>query len=354
MGTGYRGTFVISWSQTEIDGYQAAPFPSLDVGAAWSWQGEPVRVDGPSSILQLDQGEDKGNIRRRAARMVRRLVGAAVSYQSRLDDVEVDNPLTDYSFVVTDGLKSYTITLIEVGPGAPPLLMFVDEMPPRHQDLWVVHHNLEPVRSYAAGDQASGVICFTPGTRIETPDGAVAVEALREGDMVQTKDNGPQQVQWVGNRRMTGARLFAMPKLRPIRIRAGAFGIGEPDDEILVSPEHRMLVKGVVARALFNTPEVLVAARDLINGTSVVLDTKVKEVTYVHLLLPQHEVLFANGIETESFHPANTALSTIGDEDRARLLHQIPGVAEDPNVYGGFARRNLSSSEAAILLHEAA
>ncbi|MCT4556920.1 MAG: Hint domain-containing protein [Pelagimonas sp.] len=354
MKTGYKGTFVISWSQTEIDGLQSAPTSSLTVGAAWSWSGEPVRVDGPTSLLTLDQAAGEADLRRRAAKMVRRLVGAAVTHQTKLDQVDVDHPLADSSFVVTDGTKSYTVTLIEVGPNARPLLMFLDELPPSGRDLWIVHHNLDPVRSYAAGDQVSGVICFTPGTRIRTPDGTVRIEDLREGDKVQTKDNGAQEIRWIGSRRMSGARLFAMPKLRPIRIRPGAFGIGEPDEEIVVSPEHRMLVKGVVARALFNTPEVLVAARDLINGESVMLDTRAKEVTYYHVLLERHEVLFANGVETESFHPANTALSTIHEADRARLLHQLPYVAENPHNYGSYARRNLSSSEAAILLHEAA
>ncbi len=354
MGTGYRGTFVISWSQTDIDGLEAAPTSALTVGAAWSWRGEPVRVDGPSSVLRLDQADGEADLRRRAARMVRRLVGAAVTQTARPDEVEVEHPLTDSSFVVTDGAQSYTVTLIEVGRGARPLLMFLDEIPPAGRDLWIVHHNLDPVGSHASGEQASGVICFTPGTRIRTPHGPILVEDLREGDMVQTKDSGPQEIQWIGSRRMTGARLFAMPKLRPIRIRPGAFGIGEPDEEFLVSPEHRMVVKGVVARALFNTPEVLVAARDLVNGDSVRLDTHAKEVTYVHLLLPRHEVLFANGVETESFHPANTAFSTIGEEDRARLLLRLPQAGENPHTYGSYARRNLSSSEAAILLHEAA
>lgn len=354
MGTGYRGTFVISWAQTEIDGLQAAPPSSLTVGAAWSWQGEAVRVDGPSSILQLDQADGEADIRKRAARMVRRLVGAAVAPKPKLELSEVEHPLHDRSFLVTDGRKSYTVTLIEVGDGARPLLMFLDELPPSNRDLWVVHHNMEPLRNYASGDQASGVICFTPGTMIDTPNGPRRIEELREGDMVRTKDNGAQQIQWIGSRRMTGARLFAMPKLRPIRIRAGAFGIGEPDQELLVSPEHRLVVKGVVARALFNTPEVLVAARDLINGRTVTLDTRAREVSYIHMLLPRHEVLYANGVETESFHPANTALSTIGEGDRARLLDQWPRVADNPHTYGGYARRNLSSSEAAILLHEAA
>ncbi|MCT4608347.1 MAG: Hint domain-containing protein [Pelagimonas sp.] len=354
MTTGFKGTFVISWSQTEIDGLQAAPTSSLTVGAAWSWTGDFVRVDGPGNVLRLDQSDGEADMRRRAARMVRRLVGAAVSHQTQIDKVEVDHPLADSSFVVTDGTKSYTVTLIEVGQNARPLLMFLDEMPPRGRDLWIVHHNLDPVRSYAAGDQVSGVICFTPGTRILTPAGYLPIEEIREGDRVQTKDNGPQEVRWIGSRRMSGARLFAMPRLRPIRIRPGAFGIGEPDKEILVSPEHRMLVKGVVARALFNTPEVLVAARDLINGDSVMLDTRVKEVTYIHMLLERHEVLFANGVETESFHPANTALSSIREEDRSRLIKQLPQVADNPHSYGSYARRNLSSSEAAIMLHEAA
>ena len=354
MGTGYRGTFVISWSQTEIDGLQAAPPSSLTVGAAWSWQGEAVRVDGPTSILRLDQADGEANIRRRAARMVRRLVGAAVTHETRLDRVEVEHPLSDSSFVVTDGSQSYTVTMIEVGEGSRPLLMFLDELPPKGRELWIVHHNVEAARTQVPGEQASGVICFTPGTRIMTPRGNVRIEDLREGDKVQTKDSGAQEIQWIGSRRMTGARLFAMPKLRPVRIRPGAFGIGEPDEEIIVSPEHRMLVKGVVARALFNTPEVLVAARDLVNGESVIRDTQLKEVTYIHMLLPRHEVLFANGVETESFHPANTALSTIAESDRARLLERLPQAAENPHVYGSYARRNLSSSEAAILLHEVA
>lgn len=354
MATGYRGTFVISWSQTDIDGLKAAPPSSLTVGAAWSWHGVPVRVDGPTSILQLDQADGNADIRKRAARMVRRLVGAALTHETRLDRVSVDHPITDSSFVVTDGAKSYTITLIEVGGDSPPLLMFLDEIPPADRDLWIVHHRLDALAGQTAGDQAQGVICFTPGTRILTPQGVTPVEDLRAGDMVQTKDNGPQEIRWTGSRHMTGARLFAMPRLRPVRIRPGAFGIGEPDQEIVVSPEHRMVIKGVVARALFNTSEVLVAARDLLNDDSVVLDTQARHVTYHHLMLGRHEVLFANGVETESFHPANTALSSLAAPDRARLLHERPEIASNPHLYGAYARRNLSKSEAAILLHEAA
>ncbi|MCP4818938.1 MAG: Hint domain-containing protein, partial [Shimia sp.] len=170
---------------------------------------------------------------------------------------------------------------------------------------WVVHHSMDVLNTRAAGESRSGVICFTPGTVIATPQGPRKIEDLREGDCVQTRDNGAQPVQWIGSRRMTGARLFAMPKLRPIRIRAGALGIDRPDQELVVSPDHRMLVRGAAAQALFNSDEVLVAARDLVNGSTVAVDHALREVTYVHLLLPGHEILWANGVESESFHPAS-------------------------------------------------
>jgi hypothetical protein len=115
-----------------------------------------------------------------------------------------------------------------------------------------------------------------------------------------------------------------------------------------------VLVRGDVARSLFNTPEVLVTARDLINNDSIAVDLALREVTYIHLLLPGHEIIRANGVETESFHPASAALSTLTEADRARLLALDPNLAHEPHLYGGHARRCLSASEAAILRHEAA
>lgn len=354
MGTAFNGTFVISWSQTSIDTLQSAPADFLKVGVAWSWTGDAVRVDGPNDLLRLDEAEGDTDRRKRAARMVRRLVGAAIDDAYDPQARSIDHPLADMCFVVTDGQTTYTVTLIDSGTRKPPLLMFLNSVPPRDRDLWIVHTSLSNVVTQTEAEHQGAVICFTPGTQILTPDGVKRIEDLREGDHVQTKDNGAQPIQWMGQRRMSGARLFAMPKLRPIRIRAGVFGLDEPDADLLVSPEHRMLIKGRVAMALFNTPEVLVAARDLIDHDSVSVDLTVREITYVHMLLPQHEILFANGVESESFHPANAALSTLDAADRARLADRLPSVEFNPQSYGSYVRRNLSSSEAAILLHEAA
>lgn len=354
MKTGFQGTFVISWSQTEIDGLDAAPLGSLDIGSAWSWHGDTIRVDGPNGILRLDQADGEADLRRRAARMVRRLVGVAM--QDRADPVEADPdaPLMDHSFVVTDGARSYTITVIEVGSGAPPLLMFLNAQPPRNTDLWVVRHDLNELTQRRAEADPGGVICFTPGTRIDTPRGPRLVQDLREGDLVQTRDSGPQQVQWIGSRRITGARMHVMPHLRPVRIRTGALGVERPDQELLVSPQHRMLVRRSSARALFNTDEVLIAARDLIDDSTVIIDHTVREVTYIHLLLPSHQIVLANGVETESFHPASADLATLDQTDRRRLLECRPELDLDPHLYGSYARRSLSTSESAILLHHAA
>ena len=359
MKTGFRGTFVISWSQTEIDGLEAAPVLALEVGSAWAWHGDVIRVDGPTDVLRLDRADEAEQLRKRAARMVHRLIGAALDetgYVPPKTMAELDDtPLMDNSFIVTDGACSYTITMIDVGRGRQPLLMFIDEMPPRNTDLWVVRHTLglRPLPSAVRSGADAGVICFTPGTRIRTPGGLALIEDLREGDLIQTKDNGAQPIEWIGCRHMTGARFHAMPHLRPVRFRAGALGHMIPDGGLVVSPEHRILLGGAKARELFCTDEVLVAAKDLVNDSTVTVDTGLRGMTYIHVMLDRHQVMWANGVETESFHPASAPLDVLAGTDRERLLAAYPDLAFDPHTYGGFARRNLSTSEAAILQHVA-
>ncbi|HCZ00263.1 MAG: hemolysin-type calcium-binding protein [Rhodobacterales bacterium RIFCSPHIGHO2_02_FULL_62_130] len=355
MKTGSMGTFVISWSQTEVDGLKAASLDLLSVGATWRWTGAAVRVDGPQGVLLLEGAEGATDIRKRAARMVRRLVGVAVAGNAAPPSAEEPaEDLAEQGFIVTDGHQSFTVTIIPVPDTGARLLMVVGDLPPVDQDLWVVRAAIDRTHSGAGARTAGGVICFTPDTRLMTPDGARAIQSLRPGDLILTRDNGPQPVLWSGHRRMSGARLYAMPHLRPIRFRAGALGTDRPDADLLVSPQHRMLVKGASALALFNTPEVLVAAEDLVNDGSIMVDQAMCEVTYVHILLEQHNIVWANGLETESFHPSNTALDTIDPVQREGLLAILPGVAQNPHGYGDYARRNLSGSEAAILRHDMA
>lgn len=348
MSSGFRGTFVISWSQTELDGLEAPPVDAIGVGATWSWRGKAVLVDGAAGALRLEGPAGSGDLRKRAAQMVRRIVGIALG-DGDAKSHSVEPRPADSSFILTNGAQTFTVTVIDIGCGRAPLLMFLDEVPPQNSELWVVHHTVSLSRISAEEPDSKGVICFTEGTRIATMSGSIAVETLKLGDLVLTKDNGPQPIEWIGKRHMSGARLFAMPRLRPVRLRAGALGIEQPDLELLVSPEHRMLVTGRVALDLFNTPEVLVAAKDLIDHRLVVTDTIAPSVTYIHLLLPKHNVVWANGVATESFHPADSALSSLSAEDRSTLLARHPDLAADPYTYGGLVRRSLTSAEAAIL-----
>lgn len=351
MKTGTSGAFVISWAQTDLDGVAAAALDALAVGSIWRWSGTSVRVNGPQGPLLLEGAEGQANLRKRAALMVRRLMGSVIDQTDDPGEAEPDT--AGQGFVVTDGRSSYTVSLIEVAAPGTHLLMFLDEVPPVDTELWVVRKTVDATGSGASGSGASGgVICFTPGTRILTADGGRLVEDLRPGDRLQTKDDGAQAILWIGSRKMTGARLYAMPHLRPVRIRAGALGVDIPDGDLIVSPQHRLVVQGRAAQALFNVSEVLMAAQDMINDRSITVDHALREVTYIHLFLERHQIVWANGVETESFHPANTSLETLDPAQRQALLALRPDFADDPHRYGDYARRNLSPSEAAILRHD--
>ncbi len=138
--------------------------------------------------------------------------------------------------------------------------------------------------------------CFVAGTLIATPPhGDKRVESLEPGDMVLTHDNGPQPpLRWIGRRVVPALDRFA-----PIRIAADALG---RHGELLLSPQHRVLIRDALAELLFGETEVLVAAKDLVNDRSV-RRVEGGEVEYVHLLFDQHEVIFSEGLATESFLP---------------------------------------------------
>ncbi len=348
MARGIQGTFVIAWSQVTVDGMPGVAPADMTQGVSWGWRGDAVRVDGPAELLTLGDADGQQDIRARASKIVRKLVGATVQ-NKKITDVELDGTLEDQTVLLTDGRLTYTMTLIET-PGGLPLCMFVDELPPQGADLWVVDLALaDPNRPVAA--ETGGIICFTDTTFIATPSGGTRVSELAPGDLVMTRDSGPKPILWIGRRRVSGARLHVMPQMRPIRLRANALGQDMPGGDILVSPHHRMVVQGRVALDLFNTHEVLVAAKDLVNGRSIYHEPRVREVVYHHILLESHEVLWANGVMTESFQPAHMDLATLEDTQRAQLFDLFPDLEWDRDSYGGDARRTLSASEAAILKH---
>lgn len=193
------------------------------------------------------------------------------------------------------------------------------------------------------------VPCFTPGTRIATPLGARAVETLKPGDMVITRDNGIQPIRWVGSRSLTGAELAAASHLRPIRIRKGALEHGMPDRDMLVSPNHRLLVSNGLTALYFEESEVLVAAKHL-TGVQGIEIAPVRWVTYVHIMFDRHEVILSDGAWTESFQPGDQSLAGIGNAQRNEIFELFPELRTRSGLKGyAAARRSLKRYEAALL-----
>ncbi len=190
--------------------------------------------------------------------------------------------------------------------------------------------------------------CFTPGTRILTARGEVAVEDLRAGDRVVTRDNGLQELRWVGRRDLSLADLIVTPALRPVKIPAGALGQGLPVRDMKVSPQHRMLIEGARAEMLFAEPEVLVAATHL-TGLPGVAQILTAGVSYLHLLFDRHEIICADGAWTESFQPAMPMVQGMDRAQRDELMAIFPEIAVEGFDFPA-ARLTLKAHEARVLL----
>jgi serralysin len=189
--------------------------------------------------------------------------------------------------------------------------------------------------------------CFTPGTMIATDRGEMRVENLRAGDLVMTRDHGPRPLRWTGRRDLDAADLMAMPALRPVLIPAGALGAGMPRRDMMVSPQHRMLIAGAVPEMLFGTHEVLVAAIHLV-GRGGIVQATVPAVSYVHLLCDAHEIICADGAWSESFQPAARMIAGMAPEARQELLALFPDLAR--GLAFPAARPSLRAHEAQVMI----
>lgn len=173
------------------------------------------------------------------------------------------------------------------GPGATPVTLHLDQA----HDFSAFKFVLTDDPGISGTDLSlSAIACFAKGTRIATTCGAVAVEDLRETDHVLTHAGAARKVRWIGHRRIDLQRHPAAEKVHPIRIRAGALGEGIPARDLRVSPDHAMLLDGL-----------LIPARLLVNGASIVAETDCRAVTYYHVELDRHDILLAEGAAAETY-----------------------------------------------------
>ena len=168
--------------------------------------------------------------------------------------------------------------------------------------------------------------CFTRGTLIATHNGLRAIEDLSAGDRVLTMDNGYQEIAWIGARKLDAIDLRMNTKLLPIRIKMGALGKGLPEQDLMVSPQHRMLVRSLIAKRMFGENEVLISANKLLplDGINIVEDAE--NVEYFHMLFDHHEIVFANGAPSESLFTGPEALKSLDPEALEEITALFPEI----------------------------
>lgn len=186
----------------------------------------------------------------------------------------------------------------------------------------------------------SFVICFARGTHILTERGQVKIESLQSGDLVETIDEGLRPIRWIGS-----STVAAIGKTAPIEIKAGALGNVR---DLRVSPQHRMLLSTWKADVLFGDSDALVAAKHLLNG-STIRRVEGGFVEYFHMLFDTHQIVFAEGAPSESFHPGTVGMGTFEDATREEIFRLFPKLRDNPDCFGPSARMCLNGYEARAL-----
>lgn len=251
----------------------------------------------------------------------------------------------DYTFEVSLGAQTWRVGVIDVdlnnsdvieaGAENGYFLVFPDGLPPADTNLTVGSIVENDDRTSHLGLGAT-VVCFASGTLIETIDGPRAVETLAPGDMVHTQEHGPQPLRWVGQ-----TCVPALGDLAPIVISKGVLG---NDSDLVVSPQHAVLIEDWRAELLYGEEKVLVRAVDLL-GHNGVYRRPGGAVTYCHILFDAHQLVCASGIWSESLYPGDMTLQTVNPAARAEIESLFPDLKE----YGPKSACCLRRFEAACL-----
>ncbi|MDA5093986.1 Hint domain-containing protein [Aliiroseovarius sp. KMU-50] len=196
-----------------------------------------------------------------------------------------------------------------------------------------------------------GTICFAQGTHILTPDGEVKVEDLNEGDQVMTLDHGPQKILWISTTELNWPG--DCEKSLPIKIAAGAIGPNLPKRDLVVSPQHKLLLS--VSHLIgLEQGEVLAPAKGLLSLPGIRRMQGKKSVIYYHIMLENHEILFSEGLATESFFPGEMALKMLTPSQRRDVLQRMRGLnCGDAVMDQPTARPCLTCSQTRLVVEDA-
>lgn len=320
--------FVLTDQNDVFDGTLSSASFTLDAGDG----NDRVATGNGADIIDLGDGDDQAS------------VGEGDS---------VTGGDGDDTFIITDTTGTGGITIVggEGGETSGDTLNFNGLLDPGT----IVYTNTEDAAGGLTGyaflldgtrvdfSEIENIICFARGTGILTNSGEKRIERLRAGDQVVTLDHGLQQIRWIGSRRVPATGDFA-----PIVVSKGVLG---NQRDLVVSPQHRLLITGPHAELLFHEPEVLIPAKHLLNWDGV-WRREGGTIEYFHMLFDRHEIVHADGALAESFHPGDHALDAVTEAARDEILTLFPELADVPGAYGPAARASLKAHEAELLQAE--
>ncbi len=187
------------------------------------------------------------------------------------------------------------------------------------------------------------------GSMLSTEAGQTAVEDLQPGDMVKTRDSGFLPVRWISSCSLGVDADDEVSDSWPLRLRADALGELRPLQDLIVSPRFRVLTNHPSCAALFGSSETLAPASDLLDGDTVMRVRPSRDLVFYNLMLDSHQIIEANGLETESYHPGNFGVAVMSLEMQTHLRHLFPHLSGDLNRFGRSIRPILKGFEAEVL-----
>ena len=222
-------------------------------------------------------------------------------------------------FMAPNGTTVEVLVLVETGDGGHVEEIFFHALAPVQDET---EYTLVGIDVSGARQKFAQVACvsFTRGTHITLASGEqIPIEALNPGDRVLTRDDGAQQIRWIGQSTVRATGAFA-----PILIKSGVLN---NENDLLVSPDHRLFVYQRTDRMGVGRPDLLIKARHLVNGETVVVQEG-GYIDYFQLLFDRHHIIYAEGIAAESMLIDNRTRSALPSELLDKLTALVPGHAE--------------------------
>ncbi|MGB0958967.1 MAG: Hint domain-containing protein [Halocynthiibacter sp.] len=337
MAVYYSYSNAIFGTQSTVGGsafnYNFAPAS----GSSWSWTGSTTTF----LVEEQDGASNYNGDPTNETVSAQEQIGGTWEQTTQIGGVATQT-IYDFTFTVTaPDATVYRVAVIDVDLNNDDdlsdagedgyYLVFPDGVPPAGVTYTVgsISNNDDSIPHATLG---ATVVCFAAGTMIDTDLGACLVEDLQVGDLVKCAADAFEtefsKLRWVGRRMLSRRELLDNPKLRPVRIVAGALGDGLPQRDLLVSRQHRMLLQSKIAKRMFGQDEVLISAIKLTTLPGIYVDDRVESVGYFHLLFDEHKIIFAENAATESLFTGPEALKAVGPEVKKEILALFPELGD--------------------------